>query len=611
MSAARDEGFVHVPNGIEDMYLTAPSPVSSVVGISAVGIASTDVDQPTRIDDGDLYNSSPVTRNRLGTRNNLKRTVTYEESDDEGGPIRSISETAKRQKLKIPQAKPKDIGHHRIGHHTAEPLIAVFAKLKKLPGPKQCHVYSRQTDDMPKIFPSGKCWWDHVHRNSQVHLEDVTLDSEVFHGFEGEFQDMRIDRKRELVLEYLSALVVTPAHEPAEDTQAPTPVRERTPSYSSSATPFVVGFHEDDLEVPVRAQLRLQYGNRVAAVLFRLDPEDVSKSLIHFPRISVHETKVKFMPEFARPTIEETKAEILSRFLAKDNKNDDEEVATTPKRPSKDRSKSRSRRSRIRSSRGVAARRVRVEIPNESAGDIDEALASLQDIGQTYLNTAFEYGEKLKKRESAVLEKETLLAERESVVMRKEGTIEEEISIGVEAALSAEEDSLEALKEEKLTMQKRIEQLETQLEEARKQPSSIIPAQATTSHAAIRSSSTSSLFLNLKGIIFSEAYRRIPEQIPNAGWYLEVNAGTVVHNDGPLQGKKFTRNQVLQPINGITVPGKLKDVTLRCGGIEYLHYEENGISKLVQNSESVVQHEGQYYVCWTYLREIEEQDFKF
>lgn len=98
-------------------------------------------------------------------------------------------------------------------------------------------------------------------------------------------------------------------------------MRERTPSYSSSATPFVVGFHEDDLEVPVRAQLRLQYGNRAAAVLFRLDPEDVSKSLIHFPRISVHETKVKFMPGFARPTIEETKAEILSRFLAKDNEN--------------------------------------------------------------------------------------------------------------------------------------------------------------------------------------------------------------------------------------------------------------------------------------------------
>lgn len=84
-------------------------------------------------------------------------------------------------------------------------------------------------------------------------------------------------------------------------------------------------------------------------------------------------------------------------------------------------------------------------------------------------------------------------------------------------------------------------------------------------------------------------------------------------NEGPLQGKKFARNQVLQQITGITVPGRLKDTALRCGGFEYLHYEdeEDGIAKLVQNSKSVVQHEGQYHVRWTYLREIRESAIKF
>ncbi|KAH7336312.1 hypothetical protein BKA65DRAFT_31682 [Rhexocercosporidium sp. MPI-PUGE-AT-0058] len=615
MSASRDAVHRHEHNGFVDIHPTAPVLAPRGVATSTASIVNTSGDQFSHIEDGSLYNSSPAAPSRTHIRNNLKRTNANDESDDEGGPVRSSQERFKRKRGKLLHTQSEDNSDIRIGHHTADPLIPVFAKLKKLPGTKQCHVYSRHTDDMPKIFSNGKCWSDYVHTNSQVNLEDVALSSDIFPEYEDELQDMRIDRKRELVVRFLSAMVETSAEDPTEDIRALTPVHERTPIYNS-VPPFIIGFHKEHLGIPVRAQLRLQSGGRIKAVLFRLDADDVSRSGIRLPRMSVHETKIKFLPEFVKPTMEETKAEILTRFVVKYNENEDEEVvptAVTSRHSSQGRSKSSRRRLSIRSGRGASARRLHIELPIETVGDIDESLSALQAMGQKYLTSAVEYGEHVKKREFAALEKETLLAERENVITRRERTIEEEVSIGVEAALSAEKDSLEALKDEKSTMQKRIQELEAQIEQARTQPTSSNVAHAPVAkpRATTHSSPSSSLFLDLNGKTFSEAYRRIPEQSPNSGWYLEATAGTVVHHEGPLQGKKFSRNQVLQPIKGITVPGRLKDVTLRCGDVEYLHYEENGISKLVQNSESVVQHEGRYYVCWSYLREIEEPAFKF
>ncbi|KAH7409299.1 hypothetical protein BKA64DRAFT_720601 [Cadophora sp. MPI-SDFR-AT-0126] len=579
--------------------------------------------QSVQMNDLDLYGVSPMRPDRPETRNNLKRTVGYEESDDddndddEGGPVRSSQEKAKRQRRADQTSQvPQESTDIKIGHHTAEPLITIFAKSKNgIFGRASSHIYSRKTTT---VFPGGRSWSDYVHKNGQVNLDDVTLDPDLFSDYADELQDMKIERKRELISEYLHSI-------PREEHQtinaeAPTldpKVIIEGPSYEHHP-PFIVGYHKDHPTVPVRVQLRQQSGSRSVALLFKLKDEEVKNSHLRLPKLSVRDTQVKFIPEFARSTIEETKAEILARFLVNHNEHQDEEVATTLNQHTPHRRRSRARGPNAHSGKATPGR-PQIGLPTGTGDGIDECLVSLQNMGQHFLTMSFEYGQKLKMREAALVENESALAEKEALIKRREQTVEEEIATGVEAVSMRKEDLLQeqveqleqARAEDHARMQKQIEQLTAQLEEAREQYSSSNSAQIPAPHPDSRNPASSSPFLDLNGMMFSQAYTQIPDDNPNTGWYWQNHTDTIIHHEGPLQGKKFTRNQVLQPIDGITVPGRLKDTTLRCGGIEYLHYEEDGIAKLVQNSESVVHHEGRYYVCWNYLREVREPAFKF
>ncbi|KAK0110650.1 hypothetical protein ONS96_002251 [Cadophora gregata f. sp. sojae] len=592
--------------------------------VSAIGVTTDEASQRSDTQGGiasgkangrDLCASSPANSRRSDSQNVLKRTTGYvgiddddngddDDGDDEGGPIRSSHERVKRQRqaFRTPQGvqESSDI---RIGHHSAEPLITIFAKFKKeTSGRTMTHIYSRKST---MVFPSGRSWSDYVHKNGQVNPADVTLDPELFPHHMSELPHVKTEQKRQIIAEYLYGILGE--GQPASNVEAPTPCPKfqvEPPRYEQRP-PFIVGFHKDHPAVPVRAQLRIQSGSRAVALLFKLKDEEVKNSHLRLPKLSVQDTQVKFNPEFARTTIEETRAEILARFLARDNENQDQEVPATPGKHTPRRRQSKVLTPRAHSSKTTPTR-PRLELPTGTDESVDECLESLQVTGQHFLTTAFEYGQKLKRREIAYAEKENLL--------------EDQIALGVQAALMGKEDVAKALQtqveqlekakaEDHDRMQKQIEQLTAQLEEARKQSNNSTYVKVSNLQSVTPNPASGSLFLDLKGKMFSQAYTKIPDDHPNTGWYWQNHNDTIVHHEGPLQGKKFTRNQVLQPIVGITVPGRLKDTALRCGGIEYLHYEENGIAKLVQNSESVVQHEGQYYVCWTYLREV--QDFKF
>lgn len=278
-----------------------------------------------QMDDTDLYAASPMRPGRPETRNNLKRTIDHEESDDggdddydEGGPVRSSQEKSKRQRQVYQTSQaPKESSDIRIGHHTTEPLITVFAKLKnESSGKVMTHIYARKT---PMVLTSGKSWSDYVRRNGQVNPADATLDSKLFANYADELQYMTSEQKRKVIAEYLHGL---PYEEhPAINVAAPTPVprvQVEAPMYEQRP-PFIVGFHKNHPEVPVRVQLRLQSGNRAPALLFKLKEDEVKQNHLRLPKLSVYDINVRFNPEFARPTMEETKAEILSRFVVQDN----------------------------------------------------------------------------------------------------------------------------------------------------------------------------------------------------------------------------------------------------------------------------------------------------
>ncbi|CZT51222.1 uncharacterized protein RSE6_12342 [Rhynchosporium secalis] len=510
-------------NQSQNLQLGAPVPSSFIIPPSPY-VANV-LEQPPHMDKDDLYTSSPAKLNSYASRNNLKRVVEYNESEDndEDGPIRDGQQRGKRQKRKGDISQ--EGSHIRIGHHSAEPLVSVFSKFKKsATGNRIPYIYSRPISE---LFPSGKQWNDYVSTNNIP------------------AQSLSNDKKRDMVKQYLSSLV-------DQDSAQATSASQSKPKFNQVPA-FIVGNHFDDLELPVRAHLCLKAENRGAALLFGIDKEDIEKSNIEFNGIRVLPNKIKFLPEFKKPTEKETKAEIMTRLLANEN----EEVAATEDPPS----------------------------PSEKKC------------------AAFEYGQKLRAREDTALLKEVSLMEREAVIEDRERFIDEEITARVAAALSAERQITNVSGSEQSAAQKRIEDLERQLEQARKIPSST-STQVSASNSGNRSSASKSLFLDLNGATFHEAYTKIPEQRLNAGWYVKSQAQIKTFDEGPLEGKKFSQNQILQPIQGIAVPGRLKETAVRCGDVEYLHYEEGGVSKLVQSSQSVINHEGQFYVSWTYLREI-------
>ncbi|KAL2068805.1 hypothetical protein VTL71DRAFT_15143 [Oculimacula yallundae] len=566
-------------NHAENMQSNALSQNHPVM-LSSPGVHNGD-DQLAQMDGEELYASSPANLDRSKNGNNRKRLVDYEESDeeDEGGPIRN-SEGRSRAK------RQKQESDTRIGHHRAEPLLPIFAKFKKSSSGHQIsHIYSRP---MHGAFPSGQTWRDYVHKNGQVNLEDVIMDPDLFPSCKDSSEAISPDQKRDMIKHYLLSIIKEDPEVPSVENDEPaSPTKQKYKQVPA----FVVGYHRDDLVMPVYAHLRIPATNFPTSLLFRLDKEDFPKSRIEFSGISVSFPKIKFLPEFGRSTEKETKAEIMIRFLANGNANDDEEVVSTQSQlppPSRTTSDRTQRRSRARSGTGTFAHRLNIALPNGTADGIDESLEALQASGQTYLTAAFNYGQKLKNRESVVLEKEVSLLEREADVESREQVIADEISAGVQAGLTSEKDVVQSV------LHNRWQQL----------PSPDL---------SIRQS-CSDLKLALprpQRQDFFGAYQKIPEQSPNAGWYFEAQSQITVLNDGPLGGKKFSQNQILQPIQGIAVPGRPKDTAVRCDGVEYLHYEEDGVSKLVRSSESVVQHEGQYYVRWTYLREMKEPSFTF
>ncbi|PVH88795.1 hypothetical protein DL98DRAFT_565669 [Cadophora sp. DSE1049] len=623
-------------NAPKEMPSTVTAPtgptVAFTVGMTASGVLQSG-DQSVQMSDLDLYASSPANSWRPETRNNLKRTIDYkerewddyydedDEDDDEGGPIRSSQERAKRQK-RIAQplpAEPPESSDIKVGHHTAEPLITIFAKFRKVSsGSPTLHIYTRKPKGLRAVFQSGKSWSDHVHKNGQVHTDDVTLDPGLIPGDEDGAENLTYDQKRLFITQYLSS--IENEELPSHVIEAPTPsleTQEDTPTYEHG-TPIIVGFHKDFPAVPVRAQLRLQSSQRVAAVLFRLDAEDVKKSKIILPKLSVNDTQVKFIPEFARPTIEETKAEIRSRFCVEDNEHENEEMSVTTSQHSPHRKQSIHRKSGARLGK-EETRRLSIELPTGSADGIDKSLRSLQDLGQHFLTAAFEYGEELKKRESVVLETEGSLFERERLVERREEATEEEIS----TALMEKELSIEGLREQVEQIEKaktednaRLQEVIDQLRQQNKQLQSQNHEQARNPQydnqfpQTVRSpESASPLSLNLNGLTFAQAYEVIEPDEPNAGCFWERRSETVTFDDGPMQGKRFERNRVLQPIQGLIVPGDLSDIGVHCSENRYLHYDDHGTAKLVQAMKSFVQHEVQYYVCSVYLKEIKGRRF--
>ncbi|CZS89530.1 uncharacterized protein RAG0_00890 [Rhynchosporium agropyri] len=562
-------------NQAQNLQLGAPVPSSFIIPSSPY-VANV-LEQPPHMDKDDLYTSSPAKLNSYASRNNLKRVVEYNESedDDEGGPIRDGQQRGKRQKRKGDISQ--EGSHIRIGHHSAEPLVSVFSKFKKsATGNRIPYIYSRPISE---LFPSGKQWNDYVSTNNIVGMENVTLDDFLFPASKASAEFLSNDKKRDMVKQYLSSLV-------DQDSAQATPASQSKPKFNQVPA-FIVGYHFDDLELPVRAHLCLKAENRGAALLFRIDKEDIEKSNIEFNGIRVLPNKIKFLPEFKKPTEKETKAEVMTRFLANEN----EEVAATEDPPSPSQKKCGRRRLTDRSGTPVNAPRLNIELRKGIAGGVDAGLELLQASGQTYLTAAFEYGQKLRAREDTALLKEVSLMEREAVVQDRERFIDEEITARVAAALSAERQITNVSGSEQSAAQKRIEDPERQLEQARNIPSST-STQVSASNSGNRSSASKSLFLDLNGANFHEAYTKIPEQSLNAGWYVKSQAQIKTFDEGPLEGKKFSQNQILQPIQGIAVPGRLKETAVRYGDVEYLHYEEGGVSKLVQSSQSVTNHEG-------------------
>ncbi|KAE8453547.1 hypothetical protein EG329_010408 [Mollisiaceae sp. DMI_Dod_QoI] len=114
--------------------------------------------------------------------------------------------------------------------------------------------------------------------------------------------------------------------------------------------------------------------------------------------------------------------------------------------------------------------------------------------------------------------------------------------------------------------------------------------------------------LNLYGYRFDDAFFKVPGDATKASMYKEHNGRKFF-----LNGKMYQETRVLQ--NNIAVGGQAQEGEVKIGDEVFDRLLEGGLDKFVKHlsPDSVVSHDGQYFIVWAIWKEIEawELDYSF
>jgi hypothetical protein len=268
----------------------------------------------------------PVTVTGPGSLSGSKRVFEAHKAD-EGPP----SEVPAYKKVKF-QSTQQQNGLY-IGWYTGEPLIKVFAKERSDGFP---HIIPIDR----KVLPPGmhERWGQLVPRNKHITIKKVTLDRSIFPSNIEKLEKLRKETKVQLVKKlFLSRKrenIATEINESGQDEinssnrqaltngASQTKFRVVTTASKGEATGMhfsippclIVGTYKDNPKVLIYARLHNKANMGGQRVLFSVSKDDSTNSGLEFPRRNVHE-KIVFYDNFKKPTIEETKAVILSHLI--------------------------------------------------------------------------------------------------------------------------------------------------------------------------------------------------------------------------------------------------------------------------------------------------------
>jgi hypothetical protein len=218
--------------------------------------------------DDDNISAPPAERkSSLNARNNIKRALHQENSDNERlSDARGDRNTKKKRKT-------HEVEKILIGHHCKEPRVHIFA-LEKSNG--ELHIYATGKDVFDPIVQ--RKWGDLVPRNNIVHIEKVILDKKIFSDF-GEIEGWSKVKKLQLIKKYLASKKGTSMKH--LDSSLANPALK----YSCDPPYLHVGYFKNDKELidkvkPLPVQAQVVYVGKVGALKFRvLDADGTCNSL--------------------------------------------------------------------------------------------------------------------------------------------------------------------------------------------------------------------------------------------------------------------------------------------------------------------------------------------
>jgi len=513
-------------------------------------------------------------RASLTARDRSKRQASEESETDENGhqiPRKKLS----RGRDTRGRDSSKDDHGIRVGSHFQEPLINVYA-FECSNGMRQIRAY--KADVHPDICDQ---WKGRVNFNGSFKMEELEFDKELFREYAGEIENMDKKQKWAMITEVLKKQQKEASTESAVNTNAP----NRNPEEPEAKIELAVGFFKEDPTLPVYANLTRHVNS--PNLLFRVKKSEALKShLQFFNKFKLNYDQIIFQVEYIKDTPKQTKEYIKTRL-------------------------------RKLAAAAILSPNVQdgPELVLGSEADISGILNSTpqpeMQLKDASLDAMKEYENTRRTIQNAFAKFEKEITVRDEVIAKQLIT-----KTSLEADLGRNKEINEALKNELVSRDARISELEQQVSNSDIDDQKEI-IKVLKKDLATRDATTKQLPLQVANpqngaqaqasdpdlIIRGQSFEKILPGKHNAGLYRAEES-----NITSIEGKEYEERIVLQELQELYIPGHVKCEAVTLNNLKYTRFFHQGEWKLYQITGQAFRHQEMNFVSWKTLKEVPESE---